>query len=75
MNKVSNSIHQQRKFEDRWPSRYSETSPSEEFYDEDIYNINVEVRGIDMREMIKESQEAIKMLQELLDSVDSIKHR
>ena len=72
LSEVSNLIRQQRKYEDRWPSRYSETSPSEEFYDENIFNSNVEVRDIDMTEMIKESQEAIKMLQELLEYVDSI---
>ena len=73
LHEVSNLIHQQRKFEEKWPLTYSETTPSEEFYDENILNTNIEVREIDMTEMIKESQEAVKLLRHSLNSVDSVK--
>ena len=73
LHEVSNLIHQQRKFEEKWPSRYSKTTSSEEFYDENIFNTNIEVREIDMTEMIKESQEAVKLLRHLLNSFDSVK--
>lgn len=75
LNEVSNLVHQQRRFEERWPFRYSETTPSEDFYDENIFNVNVDVRELDMTETAKESQEVIQMLQILLQSVDTIKHR
>ena len=76
LHKVSNLIHQQRRFEERWPSRYSETSPSEEFYDESVFDTNIEeIRETDMTEMIQESKQPIRMLQHLLNSVDSIKRR
>jgi len=75
LHEVSNLIHQQRRFEERWPSRYSETSPSEEFFDENVFDLNFEVREVDMTEMLKESQEIIKMLQQLLNNVDSVKQK
>ena len=74
LNEVSNLIQQQRKFEEKWPSRYSETTPSEGFYDENIFNIDDEVREINMTEMLKESQEIINLLQILLNNVDTAKH-
>ena len=73
MSELSNLIHQQRKFEESWPFRYSETTPSEEFYDESVFDIDVEVREFDMTEMVKESQQVIEILQQLLSSVDTIK--
>ena len=74
LNEVSNLIHQQRKFEEKWPSRYSETTPSEGFYDENIFNIDHEVREINMTEMLKESQEIINHLRIALNNVDTAKH-
>ena len=75
MYELSNLIRQQRKFEESWAFRYSETTPSEEFYDESVFDIEVEVREFDMTEMVKESQQVIEMLQQLLSSVDTIKCR
>ena len=75
MSELSNLIHQQRRFEESWPFRYSETTPSEEFYDESVFDIDVEVREFDMTEMVKESQKVIEILQQLLSSVDTIKCR
>ena len=75
MPELSNLLHQQRKFEKSWPFRYSETTPSEEFYDESVFDIDVEVREFDMTEMVKESQQVIGILQQLLSSVDAIKCR
>ena len=48
--------------------------PSEDFYDERVFDINADVRQFNMTETIKESQEVIQMFQLLLQSVDSIKH-
>ena len=75
LHEVSNLIHQQRRFEERWPSRYSETSPSGEFYDENVFDFNIEAREVDMTELVKESQEVIKVLQQLLNNVDPVKQK
>lgn len=74
MPEVSNLIHQQRRLEEGWPLRYSETTPSEGFYNENVFDTNVEVWELNMAEMTKESKRIISILQELMRSVDSIKH-
>jgi len=66
---VNNLIHQQRRFEERWPSRYSEIKPSKEtelFYDEAVFDINSEVKKFNMTEMVRKSQVVIKLLQKIL---------
>ena len=75
MYELSNLIHQQRKFEESWAFKYNETVPSEEFYDENVFDIDVEVKEFDITELVKESQKVIEMLQQLLGSVDTIKCR
>jgi len=69
---LSNLIHQQRKFEEMWPSKHSRVKPNnrvKEFFDENIFDTNIEIKELDMAEMVKDARKATMLLQYVLEEL------
>ena len=70
--KLSNLIHQQRQFEEMWPSRRSKIKPSfriKDFFDENIFGTDIKIEELDMPELVKQAEGVIMMLRYTLEEL------
>lgn len=70
--KLSNLIHQQRKFEEMWPLRRSKVKPSiriKEFFDEKMSSTESRTEDLDISELAKEAESVTKLLRFTLDEL------
>ena len=68
--KLSNLVHQQRRFEEMWPSKRSEANPSiriTEFFDENV--LDPEIKELDVSELVKEAGRVIMLLRYTLEEL------
>ena len=69
---LNNLIHQQRRFEEMWPSRRSYISPSfriKEFFDENIFEVDIKIEELNMPELVKQAEGVIMLLRYTLEEL------
>ena len=70
--KLSNLIHQQRKFEEMWPLKRSKVKPSiriKEFFDENMFSTEIKTEDLDISELVKEAERVTMLLRFTLEEL------
>lgn len=67
---VNNLIHQQRNFEEVWPSKRSKAKLSvriDDFFDENVFDAEIEIKAFNISELVEKAEETIKLLRHTLE--------